>query len=187
MSVKYALLLCFGAFLHLDSVNGLDFKGYNRIKPNNFKDKIGNNWNSENGFENVKNRKEVKRDYITNKANDCYEKFKIDRDFKQCKKDVDKSWKKVNNSERIECCLYYYRSDCAISSAKRLCDSSGFEEIYRIVNREITDQEKDCPNYGYKSFECHLKIARNSCSILSYSLQSLMFYIFNLLKILCES
>jgi hypothetical protein len=73
MSVKYALLLCFGAFLDLDSVNGLDFKGYNRIKPNNFKDKIEYNWNSENGFENEKNWKEVKRDYITNKANDCYE------------------------------------------------------------------------------------------------------------------
>jgi hypothetical protein len=159
ISAKYALILCFGALLDLDFVNCFDF---NRNKTNDFIEKIKNDFISKKGFEIViKNRKEVnrvKRNTIKNEFNNCYQKVKTDREYKQCIKDVNESWKKVNDSEKVKCCIYYDQSDCAISSAKRLCTPRGLEEIYKTLNSEITLQEKDCPNYGYKSFKCHFPI-----------------------------
>ncbi len=168
---KYALILCFSAFLCLDFVNCFDFY---RNKTNDFIEKIKNNLNSEKCFENViKNRKEVKRvkrNTNKNEFNDCYLKFKIDREYKQCIKDVNESWKKVNDSKKVNCCIYYDESDCGIISAKRICTPRGSQEIYKTMNREIKYQERDCPNYGYKSFNCSSDLVHASHYGISHSL-----------------
>jgi hypothetical protein len=167
IAAKCALVLCFSAFLCLDFVNCFDF---NRNKTNDFIEKFKNDLNSKKGFEiAIKNRKEVNR-VKRNGFNDCYQKFMIDREYKQCIKDVNESWKKVNDSEKVKCCIFYDQSDCRISSAKRICTPTGFEEIHKTLKGEITDQEKDCPNYGYKSFNCSSDLVHSSNYVFGHSL-----------------
>jgi hypothetical protein len=168
----FALVLCFFAFLNLDSV-----KGFEVNEPNNLSNEIKiSNSGSEDSFKGfnfvekfgnmseqmakhfddaVNNGIEVNSFFVENKASHCsIYTLLTDKGFIKCSNDTENYWKKVDNIEKRNCCSYYGHFDCRISSAKRLCDSSGFHKFHKIEFKNVENQEKKCPNYSRESNKC---------------------------------
>jgi hypothetical protein len=181
ISSIFALLLCFCAFLNLDSVKGFEvnkpynlsneikisksggndsFEGFDFNKLIDFKEEFVSAWeqNSKLFDDAVNNWTEVNSFFFGNKACDFYKKMIIDLESNKCIEDIVNDWKEVDNIEKQNCCSYYDFFDCKISSAKRLCDSSVFDEVHKIEVENMKDQAEFCPDYGHKSYKCNQNV-----------------------------
>jgi hypothetical protein len=152
----FALVLCFFAFLNLNSVKGFNFNELIHLV-----EKIENmsKQNAKNFDDAVNNRTEFYSFFVENKASHCDTlKFAIDQEFIKCSNDTKNYWEKVENIEKQNCCSYYDLFNCKISSAKRLCDSSAFGKYHKREVENVENQEKNCPNYSRQSYKCRQNV-----------------------------
>ncbi len=71
----------------------------------------------------------------------------MNQNLGECIKDITNDWQKQNNEQK-NCCTFFDEVDCLISAAKEECDSSGYENVRKLINGFIKEREK-----GFDSYE----------------------------------
>ncbi len=65
----------------------------------------------------------------------------VDQNLVECIKYVTNDWQKQNDEQK-NCCTFFVEVDGLISAAKEECDSSGYENVRKLITGFIKEREK---------------------------------------------
>jgi len=84
----------------------------------------------------------------------CWVKVVLNSNLVECIKYVTNVWQKPNDEQK-NCCIFFVEVDCLISAAKEECDSSGYENVRKLITGFIKECEKGCDGYEHNWWKFH--------------------------------